>query len=58
MGSKLINKIYTYFTNGRHQNIQMIVKCLKPAQINNTYRPRADTIYFASYFNAAFLDKF
>ena len=36
----------------------MIVMCHKPAQINNTCRASADTIYIATYNNAAFFDNF
>ena len=45
MGDKLNKDIGFYFTEGRHHNIQMIVLCHKPAQINNTARMSCDTIY-------------
>ena len=45
MGDKLNKDIGFYFTEGRHHNIQMIVMCHKPAQINNTARMSCDTIY-------------
>ena len=38
-----------YFTEGRHYNIQMIVMCHKPAQINNTARMSCDSIYLTTY---------
>ena len=49
MGDKLNKDIGFYFTEGRHHNIQMIVMCHKPAQINNTARMSCDTIYLTSY---------
>ena len=44
MGDKLNKDIAFYFTEGSHYNIQMIVMCLKPAQIINTARMSCDTI--------------
>ena len=38
MGDRLNKDITKNFTKGRHYNIQMIVKCHKPAQIDNTSR--------------------
>ena len=35
MGDKLYEDIAYYFTEGRHYNIQMIVMCHKPAQIQH-----------------------
>ena len=49
MGDKLNKEIDYYFTEGRHYNIQMIVMCHKPAQINNTARMSCDTIYLTTY---------
>ena len=49
MGDKLNKDIDYYFTEGRHYNIQMIVMCHKPAQINNTARMSCDTIYLTTY---------
>ena len=49
MGDKLNKDIGYYFTEGRHYNIQMIVMCHKPAQINNTARMSCDTIYLTTY---------
>ena len=44
MGDRLNKDIAYYFTEGRHNNIQMIVMCHKPAQIINTARMSCDTI--------------
>ena len=49
MGDKLNKDIDYYFTEERHYNIQMIVMCHKPAQINNTARMSCDTIYLTTY---------
>ena len=49
MGDKLNKDIDSYFTEGRHYNIQMIVICHKSAQINNTARMSCDTIYLTFY---------
>ena len=49
MGDKLNNDISYYFTKGRHNNIQIIVMCHKPAQIINTARINCDTIYITTY---------
>ena len=49
MGDKFKSHIKYYFTEGRHKNIQMIVMCHKPAQINNMSRMNCDTIYFTTY---------
>ena len=48
MGYKLNKDIVYYFTEGRHYNIQMIVMCLKPAQIFNTAKMSCDTIYLTT----------
>ena len=58
MGDKLNKDIGFYFTKGRHHNIQMIVKCHKPAQINNTARMSCDTIYLTSYNGKDLFDNF
>ena len=49
MGDKLNKDIAFYFTKGRHYNIQMIVMCIKPAQIINTARMSRYTIYLTTY---------
>ena len=49
MGDRLNKDIAYYFTEGRHYKIQMIVMCLKPAQIINTARMSCDTIYLTTY---------
>ena len=49
MGDSLNKDIAYYFTEGRNYNIQMIVMCHKPAQINNTARLSCDTIYLTTY---------
>ena len=49
MGDKLNKDIAYYFTEGRHYNIQGIVKCHKPAQIINTARMSCNTIYLTTY---------
>ena len=58
MGDKLNKDIGFYFTEGRHHNIQMIVMCNKPAQINNTARMSCDTIYLTSYNGKDLFDNF
>ena len=58
MGDKLNEDIGFYFTEGRHHNIQMIVMCHKPAQINNTARMSCDTIYLTSYDGKDLFDNF
>ena len=49
IGDRLNKDIGYYFTESRHYNIQMIVKCHKPAQIINTARMSCDTIYLLTY---------
>ena len=49
MGDRLNKDIAYYFTEGRLYNIQMIVMCHKPAQINNTARMSCDTIFLTTY---------
>ena len=49
MGDKLIKDIAYYFTEGRHNYIQIIIMCNKPAQIINTARMSSDTIYLTTY---------
>ena len=58
MGDKLNKDIDYYFTEGRHYNIQMIVMCHKPAQINNTARMSCDTIYLTTYNGSDLLKNF
>ena len=58
MGDKLNKYIAYYFTEGRHYNIQMIVRCLKPAQIFNTARMSCDTIYLTTYNGADLFKNF
>ena len=45
MGDRLNKDIAYYFTEGRHYNVQIILKCHKPAHIINTARMSCDTIY-------------
>ena len=62
MDDNFNSHINYYFKEGRHKNIQMIVMCHKPAQINNMSRMNCDTIYLTVYigphlysnFNATF----
>ena len=54
IGDQSNNQITYYFTIGRHHNIEINVMCHKPAQIDNTCRPSADTIHITIYNNAAF----
>ena len=49
MGDKLNKDIAYYFTESRHYNIQLIVMCHKPTQINITARMSCDTIYLTTY---------
>ena len=49
MGSEFSNHIKYYFTEGRHNNIQMIVICHKPAQIDNMSRMNCVTLYITTY---------
>ena len=49
MGDRLNKDIGYYFTEGRHYNIQMTVRCHKPAKIINTARMSCDTIYLTTY---------
>ena len=58
MGDKLNKDIAYYFTEGKHYNIQMIVMCHKPAQINNTARMSCDTIYLTTYNGADLFKNF
>ena len=58
MGDKLNKDIAYYFTEGRQYNIQMIVMCLKPAQIINTAIMSCDTIYLTTYNGADLFKNF
>ena len=58
MGGKLNKQITYYFTSGRHHKFQVVVICHKPAQIDKTCSPSADTIYITSYNNTAFFQIF
>ena len=49
MGSVFSNHIKYYFTEGRHNNVQLIVMCHKPAQIDNLTRMNCDTLYITTY---------
>ena len=49
MGSEFSRHIKYYFAQGRHNNIQMIVMCHKPAQIDNMSRMNCDTLYTTTY---------
>ena len=57
MGDKFKDILY-YFTEGRNKNIQMIVMCHKPAQIDNKARMNCDTIYITNYNGADLFKKF
>ena len=58
MGNKLNGDMVHYFTEGRHHNTKMIVKCHKPAQIVNTARMSCDTIYLTTYNGADLFKSF
>ena len=58
MGDNFNSQINYYFSEGRHHNIQMIVMCHKPAQINNLARTSCDTIYITTYNGADLFDNF
>ena len=49
MGSEFSHNMKHYFTEGRHSNIQMIVMCHKPAQIDKMSRMNCDTLYITTY---------
>ena len=49
MGDKFNKDIIYYFTEGRNKNIQMIVMCRKPAQIDFLARMNCDTICITTY---------
>ena len=46
LGDKFIRGIVYYFTEGRNNNIQLIVMCYKPAQIENMARMNCDTALY------------
>ena len=48
-GDKLNKNIGYYFTEGRHNNVQMIIMCHKPAHTFNTARINSDTFQITSY---------
>ena len=51
LGDKLNKKIIPYYTTeGRHYDIQMIVKCYKPAQIDNMAKIVTDTFYMSTFY--------
>ena len=56
-GNKL-NGDVSFFTEGRHHNIQMIVMRHKPAQIINTARMRCDTFYLTTDNRADLFENF
>ena len=58
MGDKINKDIIYYFTEGRNKNIQMIVMCHKPAQIESIARMNCDTIYITTYNGADLLKNF
>ena len=58
MGDKFNKDIVYYFRDGRNKNIQMIVICHKPAQIENMARMNCDTIYTTTYSWADLFKKF
>ena len=49
MGDKFNKDIVSYFKEGRNKNIQLIVMCHKPAQIDIMARMNCDTIYILTY---------
>ena len=49
MGDKFNKDIVYYFTEGRFKNIQMIVMCHKPDQIDIMARINCDTFYITTY---------
>ena len=58
MGSEFSKHIKYFFTEGRYNNIQMIVFCHKPAQIDNMYRMNCDTLYITIYNGPDLFQKF
>ena len=58
MGDKFNRDIVYYFTEGRNKNIQMIVVCFKPAQINKMARMKCDTIHITIYNRADLFQNF
>ena len=58
MSNKLKNDLADYYSEGRHDDIQMIVMCQKPALIFNTARMSCDTIYITTYNGADLFKKF
>ena len=58
MGDKFNNDKVYYFTEGRDKNIQMIVMCHKPAQIEDMARMNCDTIYITTYNGADLFTNF
>ena len=58
MGDKLNKDIAYYYTEGKHNKIQMIVMCHKPVQIISTARMSCDPIYLTAYNGADLLKNF
>ena len=58
MGDKFNKDIIYYFTEGRNKDIQLILMCHKPAQINNMARMNCDTIYITTYNGADLVKNF
>ena len=58
MGDKFNKDIVYYFTDGRNKNIQMIVMCRKPAQIENMARMNCDTVYITTHNGADLFKNF
>ena len=52
VGDNFNEDISYYFTEGRNKNIQMIVMCHKPAQLNNMTRMKCDIFYITTYIGA------
>ena len=58
MGNKLKSDMAEYLAGGRHNDIQMIVKGHKPAQMVNTARMSCGTIYLITYNGADLFKNF
>ena len=58
IGDNFNKDVVYYFTEGRNKNIQMIVMCHKPAQIEDMARMNCDTIYITTYNGADLFTNF
>ena len=58
MGDNFNKDINCYFAVGRLQNVQMVVRCHKPAQLNHTTRMSCDTIHLTTYNGVALFSNF